>query len=218
MKTCGKCREAKPLNQFSVDKSRRDGLQPKCKACNRAYHYANRDRILERQRVYEKTHPHRVKEKRRRVYAANAEKRKAEANAWYYANRDKALQQQKAWRDANAQKKREADRAYRQANQDKIREREKANPEKGRRAMHRRRARMSAVVPQRWQIHDIVPFCCYWCGANLRAYGAASHVDHVMPISLGGPAVPSNEVATCASCNLRKQAKHPLVWIAELVA
>jgi hypothetical protein len=39
-----------------------------------------------------------------------------------------------------------------------------------------------------------------------------------MPIKLGGPAVPSNEVLTCHACNLRKGATHPLVWLAEIAS
>jgi hypothetical protein len=38
-----------------------------------------------------------------------------------------------------------------------------------------------------------------------------------MPISLGGEAKPYNEALTCKDCNLSKNGKHPLVWIAELI-
>jgi hypothetical protein len=36
MKTCSKCKEKKPLEEFSKDKSRPDGKEPRCKLCNRA--------------------------------------------------------------------------------------------------------------------------------------------------------------------------------------
>lgn len=36
------------------------------------------------------------------------------------------------------------------------------------------------------------------------------HVDHVVPISLGGSDGPENLVLTCPNCNHRKHAKHPM--------
>lgn len=52
VKHCHACRETKPFACFSADKSRSDGLQPKCKDCYKAYKEANRNRIA-RQRAGE---------------------------------------------------------------------------------------------------------------------------------------------------------------------
>ena len=41
------------------------------------------------------------------------------------------------------------------------------------------------------------------------------HVDHIMPIALGGNNWPSNLQCLCPSCNLRKNAKHPDDWAKE---
>jgi hypothetical protein len=38
LKTCPKCLENKELHMFSKDKSRRDGLYPHCRACDKARH------------------------------------------------------------------------------------------------------------------------------------------------------------------------------------
>ena len=78
---------------------------------------------------------------------------------------------------------------------------------------HKRRARKACAVFQFWvRVEDHDNSLCYWCGSV-----EVAHVDHVMPFALGGPAVPSNEVPSCSDCNLKKSAKHPLVWIAELI-
>ena len=98
------------------------------------------------------------------------------------------------------------------ARQSRLNDREGVNR---RAAVHnrRRRARKACAVPQRWiRRTDHDESLCYWCGSV-----DVVHVDHAHPISLGGPAVPSNEVPSCAPCNLSKKAKHPLVWLAELM-
>lgn len=38
------------------------------------------------------------------------------------------------------------------------------------------------------------------------------HIDHIMPIALGGTNWPKNLQCLCAPCNLKKNAKHPLDW------
>ena len=137
--------------------------------------------------------------------------------AYYAANRAEVRASHAAYRAANPEKVRASKAAYRAANPEKVRAKvakyHAANPEKMRARKRRRRARKACAVPQRWVRrleHDDA--LCYWCGC-----ADVEHVDHVHPISLGGPAVPSNEVPSCAPCNLRKNNKHPLVWLAELM-
>jgi len=51
---------------------------------------------------------------------------------------------------------------------------------------------------------------CKACDTDLTVNGF--HVDHVMPIKLGGSNSPENLQLLCAPCNLSKSAKHPDVW------
>ncbi len=44
---------------------------------------------------------------------------------------------------------------------------------------------------------------CHWCGDH------ATHADHLIPRSHGGPDTPDNLVAACAACNLSRGATAP---------
>lgn len=55
-------------------------------------------------------------------------------------------------------------------------------------------------VLQRWRYQ-----CCY-CDNR------ATHLDHVIPLKLGGDDMASNIVPACASCNLRKGARSLADW------
>lgn len=52
---------------------------------------------------------------------------------------------------------------------------------------------------------------CAECGVSVRKKGSR-HVDHIMPLSLGGTNWPWNIQILCPTCNLSKGAKHPLEW------
>lgn len=64
MKRCYKCKEHKDPSKFSKDRSRKDGLQPQCKDCDRV-----------KRREYDERHP----------------EKKTEYNARYYSERREAV-------------------------------------------------------------------------------------------------------------------------------
>ena len=55
-------------------------------------------------------------------------------------------------------------------------------------------------------------FKCNNCRVSLRK---GYHVDHVMPIALGGSNWPKNLQCLCQLCNNKKHAKHPIDWAKE---
>lgn len=79
MKTCTKCREAKPLDEFSRNKGSRDGRRTRCKKCvadyNRTYHakhYAeNRAKVIEQTSAYYAANRERLSGQRREYRTAN---------------------------------------------------------------------------------------------------------------------------------------------------
>lgn len=53
---------------------------------------------------------------------------------------------------------------------------------------------------------------CKSCDKALRD---DRHIDHVMPLILGGTNWPGNIQLLCPPCNLKKRAEHPMKWAAE---
>ena len=194
MKTCTRCHGTKPLDEFDRDRTHKDGLSSRCSDCRLAYRKATRQQRNQSQRAYRQANRELIAEQRR---------------AYREANREQINQQERSYWQANRERIARRRRLHYQQNQEQLIGQKRAEK-------HRRRARQQAAVPQRWIVdHNLGdPLACWWCGRGLL--GANPHLDHVMPIKLGGPAHRSNEVITCRSCNIHKSAKHPLTWIAEL--
>jgi HNH endonuclease len=49
---------------------------------------------------------------------------------------------------------------------------------------------------------------CMYCGGP-----DPKHLDHVVPLSRGGPDGPENRLISCQSCNLRKSDRTPSEWL-----
>jgi hypothetical protein len=60
MKKCSKCKVEKSTDEFSNDSSRKDGLNPYCKPCNKKYknnyYQENREKIDKNSEAYRKTY------------------------------------------------------------------------------------------------------------------------------------------------------------------
>jgi 5-methylcytosine-specific restriction endonuclease McrA len=88
-KTCTKCNETKPVAEFSKRRTRKDGLQPRCKVCRKAHYEVNKDKVIARSKAY---------------YEANKDKEMASRKAYHEANREKLLARMRAWQKANPDK------------------------------------------------------------------------------------------------------------------
>ena len=55
-------------------------------------------------------------------------------------------------------------------------------------------------------------FKCVNCKSDIRF---KYHIDHIMPLSLGGTNWPNNLQCLCPSCNLQKSSKDPIQWAQE---
>lgn len=110
-------------------------------------------------------------------------------------------------------KSREAANKYTAANRSACNERSRKyqteNPEVKRRSQHKRRAQgggLSKGITDKLML--LQRGCCANCRAALN--GLKFHLDHVMPLALGGTNTDDNVQLLCQPCNQTKHAKHPI--------
>ena len=208
MKVCGTCKETKPFDMFYKCKSYKDGLQNKCISCEKDYYQANRNKHKKSMASWYKNNKEKQTQYAKAYYEANKEKiaekgkayRAKKGKAYYEANKDKILEQKKAYKEANKEKIAEKKKAYRARNKDKVRE------NKARRRAMKRNAipkflRNCGVEKQR--LRDIYKLSQLFSEAT----GIEHHVDHMWPLSKGGPHWSGNLQILTATENLSKYDK-----------
>lgn len=226
LKRCTKCGEFKTREEFSRNKNAKDGLQNQCKACNRGYAIANKERISERARKYRAANKERQAEYSRAHYIANKE-RVAERNA---ANKDHRAKYKRDWHAAHKEHAAEYHRKYAQTHNESITEQVRKYRQTTigkvlqKAATNRRRARKRALLGTMtgadWQIAlDYFGGHCAVCGRPPGIWHTLS-ADHWIPLSKGGPTTPDNIVPLCHSikdgengCNNSKYNRDPDEWV-----
>lgn len=180
-----------------------------CRSAAKKQKYQDEDeRIRNRQKAKEcrinnpDRHRARNRESARRRYHADPEKFIAQAKEWRAENPDVARSSAKSWRDKNPERVQWQNQKW-----------PKENPE-ARRAIHsRRKARKLGDSGPPYSGADVKELLkkqggkCAYCAVRLKG---KYHVDHVMPLALGGSNSKSNIQITCPDCNLKKHALHPI--------
>jgi 5-methylcytosine-specific restriction endonuclease McrA len=188
MKTCSKCGQSKTESEFHKDKKRRDGLDPRCKACHKAYHAAHSEQCTAISKAWKAAHPEQFKAYHRayhRAYqAAHLEERKARAKARYAVHPEGRKARVKAWQSAHPEER----NALRQA----------------------RRAREvgadGCFSAQQWLDLKVTHnHTCPCCGR--REPEVKLTADHVVPLARGGSNWIENIQPLCLSCNCSKSTK-----------
>lgn len=122
---------------------------------------------------------------------SNPEKHNEQVANWRRNNKERHLQNEAAWR--------------------------KRNPEKIRIKASNRRAKKAEVGGHlskdiAKKLFVMQKGRCACCGGLL---GSDYHIDHIMPISLGGRNADENVQLLHSHCNLKKSAKHPVDFMQE---
>lgn len=80
-----------------------------------------------------------------------------------------------------------------------------------------RKSREQITAGLRFDVLRRCNFACYYCGTPAALGLKVLHVDHVIPVSLGGTNDPWNLVASCWDCNLGKAGLPPPVSLVDQV-
>lgn len=187
-----------------------------CKSCASAYYTKNIERIKATHAVWRSANTERERAGAKARYASNIVKVKKQIVAWRSANSEKHKAYQAAWHIENSTKTKARQASYRAANPEKVRASisawKSANIEKLRIYVQNRRARrresggiLSADLSEK--LFKLQRGLCPCCGLAL---GSDNHLDHILPIKLGGHNDDSNVQLLHSTCNLQKSIKHPI--------
>jgi 5-methylcytosine-specific restriction endonuclease McrA len=168
-------------NMESVKKYRAANAET-IKELRRKHHAENPDI----QKKYRAVNPIKTKETKAKYYAANRERECNASRDRHAANPEIAKKNSAAW--------------------------ERANPESRRIRVENRRARRlkNGGVLSKGLLKKLFAQqkgMCPCCGQSL---GKNYHMDHIIPLALGGSNTDDNMQLLTATCNLQKSVKHPI--------
>jgi len=217
MKMCTICKKEKDGNHNSYCRSCkneynrqwRENNAEKIKGYSKFHYHTNIEKNKERTRLWREKNLERVKESRKVWTEKNLERVKETRKAWIEINREKVAEKNKIWYEKNRDRLIEEKKIYR-----------KNNPEKGRSYVRKRRALRKNNGQEPYtedQVLNLYGDNCHICqnpidlSAN-RAVGhpgweMALHIDHIVPISKGGPDTLENVKPAHGLCNLSKSSK-----------
>lgn len=134
----------------------------------------------------------------------------ASSARWRERNPEKVDRQRRAWYESRTD-------AQRLRDLESVADWKRRHPEKVREYIHRRRAAKASSEVGEIDLDALWDLCggaCPDCNAEIRrdaAWGTPefASLDHIIPLSVGGPHTQGNVRYTCLPCNLRKGATVP---------
>lgn len=138
--------------------------------------------------------------------------------AWYERNKDKANSAAEAWKKENKEKVIEIQRRWQEGNRELTRAKNakwaSQNADRYRAYNHNRRQKIRDTGSLSGNIKEVLnkkqKGKCACCGISLNG---DYHLDHIVPLSLGGKNVDSNIQLLHSKCNLKKSNKHPVEFM-----
>ncbi len=211
MKVCTKCNIEKLRSEFNKRSSEKDGIHKICRECIKAYkvaeYYKFKEKIIERSRLYRLNNKEKISASRKARYAENPAPQKAYARNWANENRDRRAATSRVWREENKEYVTAKMKDWYSANIEMV-----LASNRKRRAISRNAEGSHTAADVRGILEKQSGLCAN-CKTKLFKSGVKKyHVDHIMPLALGGSNWPTNLQCLCPSCNLSKGAKHPGDW------
>lgn len=190
MKVCNKCKIEKTLDCFSKSTKEKDGLQYRCKDCEKEagklrrlnnpekerirhakYHEKNKEKINKRSIQWQKDNPEKSREKSRRFYKNNKDKEKL---------------RMKKWRDENPEWRSEYAKKFREENAEYFRLYEYQYFIKNRPKQYAKNAKYRALKKNAfvsWADRKKILEIYAECVRKTEETGIQHHVDHIIPLT-----------------------------------
>jgi 5-methylcytosine-specific restriction endonuclease McrA len=156
----------------------------------------------------------RTRERARYKDPAVREYNRARSSSYYASHKQEAADYNTQWCKDNPDKKGDQTRRYREAHPEAVSAQKRAwcrtNAEKVREQHRRRRALKAGCSVGPVDIRLVIEKAgglCQKCGILIAPH--LRHIDHVVPLSKGGPHSQENLQLLCRDCNLKKGAKMP---------
>ena len=183
-----------------------EGMSWRCPPCKKARARANIS-------AYRAAHPDVVLETARRNYHKDRGATLAKRAAYRAENRAKINEQAAKYRATRKEELAERQRQRRAEKPEETKrlnaQRYSRNPEANKSGNFRRRCRRDSGKLSKGltaKLFEQQKGLCACCGAPL---GQGYHLDHIMPLALGGTNTDDNMQLLTARCNLQKNAMHP---------
>lgn len=193
--------------------------KPCVKARKAAYRIANREKLRIRNAAWVAGNPEKAKEYRARWLEKNPDKDRIRSAAYRAATPEKHRLAVATWRAENPDKAKANNAAWRAANPGMAKQAtinwRKANPEAVRSACRNYRARKidSGGVLSKELAAKLFGLQRGMCPCCRMPLGDDFHMDHIIPLALGGANTDENMQLLRSTCNLKKNKKHPVEYM-----
>lgn len=207
-RVCRACSKAKYFSEFNKNKAKPGGLSAECRECcvtyRKEYRAANKDKLKASDAIHYAKNKQHVTATVAVYRKANAERLSASVAVYYEAHKSEIAKYQASYRVA-----------YKEENPEKYAASKaawtKANPEAVRLKAYTRRVRKSSGGSLSkgliTKLHKLQRGLCPCCTLPL---GDKYHLDHMMPLALGGSNTDENMQLLRATCNMQKGSKNPV--------
>lgn len=223
---CGAQERSKHGNCLPCQRLWKSKNREKINISSKIWRQQNAEKSRQYKQKYRETYPDKIKEYSKTYYFREADKIKLKSKKWvddnqdaarigrknrYIKNKDKAKADARQWKLQNPDKARAIYERWYEKDYKKIAERAKLNN-------HKRRSKTKGQKLSKNIVQTLMSLQIGLCPCCNRELGDNYHLDHIMPIKLGGTNTDDNVQLLRSECNLRKAAKHPDVWRKEILA